>query len=96
MPSAKKFLQRSMDLASRPRCSQRTPREALEFHGKEPEFVQRMIFQRVGSYLRLAQVVFREAVAVDDKDSVGFKSATLTFNAAGFMAIRTSIASPGV
>ena len=32
-----------------------------------------MIFQRVGSYLRLAQVVFREAVAVDDKDSVGFQ-----------------------
>jgi len=73
MPNAKKFLQRSMDLASKTEMFQRTPREAFEFHGKKSEFVKRMIFQRVGSHLRLAQIVFREAVAVDDKDSVGFQ-----------------------
>jgi len=55
MPSAKKFLATIHGLCVETEVLQGTTREALEFHGKEPEFVQRMIFQRIGSQLRFTQ-----------------------------------------
>ncbi len=47
-------------------------RQAFQFDGKEPELVQRVILERVGGHLRLAQVGFLEAVGIDDENAVGF------------------------
>ena len=51
----------------------RPAREALEFDGEEAELVERMIFQRIRGHLRLAQIVFLEAVGIDDQDPVGLQ-----------------------
>ena len=48
-------------------------REAFQFHREEAIFVERMIFERVGSHLRFAQIGFRKCVGVDDQYSVGFQ-----------------------
>jgi len=49
---------------------------------------------RVGGHLRLAKIVFLETIAGDDEGLRGLRSAR-SLSAAGFIAIRTSIASPG-
>ncbi len=48
-------------------------REALQLDGEEPELVQRMVFEGIGSHLRLAQVGFLKAVGIDDEDAVGLQ-----------------------
>ncbi len=47
--------------------------EALQLDGEEPELVQRMVFEGIGSHLRLAQIGFLKAVGIDDEDAVGFQ-----------------------
>src|ERR1700738_4022998 len=51
----------------------RTARQALKFHGEKTELVERMVFQRIGGHLRLAQIAFRETVTVYDENAVGFQ-----------------------
>ena len=50
-------------------------REALKFNGEKAKLVERVVFQRIHGHLRLAQVVFGEAVVVDDEDAVGLQVA---------------------
>ena len=58
---------------------ERGARQALQFDGKQPVLVERMIFQRVDRHLRLAQVVFLEAVGIDDQDAVGLQVRDIHF-----------------
>ncbi len=58
---------------------QRTASQAFELNRKQPEFVQRMVFQRIGSHLRFAQVTFFEAIAVDDQNTVGLQVGNVDF-----------------
>src|ERR1700674_1653771 len=52
---------------------ERPAREALQLHREETELVERMVLQRIHGHLRLAQIAFREAVAVYDENAVGFQ-----------------------
>src|SRR5262249_12389008 len=47
--------------------------EALKLDREKPELVERMVFKRVGSDLRLAEVGFRKGVGIDDKNAVGLE-----------------------
>ncbi len=57
--------------------------EALQLDGEESEFVQRVIFQRIGGHLRLAQVRFHKAVGIDDEDAVGLQVADIDLQRRG-------------
>ena len=50
---------------------QGTPRQTLQLHSKQPEFIEGMIFQRIRGHLRFAQIVLLETVAVDNQDPIG-------------------------
>src|SRR5258707_7800050 len=51
------------------------PRQAFQLDRKKPELVQRVVFQRIGGHLRLAQVRFLEAIGIDDENAVGLQVA---------------------
>ena len=70
MPRAKKFLQRSMALASMPRCCSAARVRRSSSTGKDTEPVERMIFKRVSGELCFAKIAFRERVRVDNQDPV--------------------------
>ena len=58
---------------------ERTPRQTLQLDRKQPEFIERMIFQRIRGHLRFAQIVFLETVAVDDQDPIGLQVGNVYF-----------------
>ena len=58
---------------------QRGTSEALQFDGEDAELVQRMVFERIGGEVRLAQVAFLEGVGVDDGDAVWLQVANVDF-----------------
>ncbi len=58
---------------------ERTARQPLEFDGKQPELVERMILQRIRGHLRFAQVTLFETIAVDDQDPVGLQVRDIHF-----------------
>ncbi len=47
--------------------------QPLELDWEHAEFVERVVFQRIGGDMRLAQVRFLKAVRIDDQDSVGLQ-----------------------
>ena len=71
MPSAKKFLQRFMLLASRPRPSQGRVGQLLQRDREEAVTVEGMILERIRSHVGLVQVALGKAVAIDDQNAVG-------------------------
>ena len=52
-------------------------RQTLQFHGEDAEFVERMVLERIGGQVRLAEVAFLEAVGVDDGDAIGLQVANI-------------------
>jgi len=93
MPNAK-VLARSMVFASRPRCSRGTTREALEFHGKEPEFVPANDLPEIGISCAYA-IVFLKTVTLTI--SIRWPSVRHVYlQRGGFMAISTSMRRRGV
>ena len=83
MPSAKKFLQRSTLLLSRPKILQRGAGELGQFDGEEAIAVERMVFQRIRGHLRLAQIGFAEVIQVDDQNAVGLQVREIHFQRGG-------------
>ncbi len=58
---------------------QRTPRQALQFHRKQPELIEGMVFQRIRGQLRFAQIVLLETVAIDDQDPIRLQVGNVHF-----------------
>ena len=70
MPSAKKFLQRSTLLLSRPRSFSAARVSLRQLDRKEAIAVERMILERIRGHLRLAQIGLAEIVEIDDQNAV--------------------------
>ena len=70
MPSAKKFLQRSMRLGVEAQLLERRARQLGELDREQAVAVERVVLERVDLELRLLEVGRLEVVRVDDEDAV--------------------------
>ncbi len=96
MPSAKKFLQRSMLLASRPRSFRAACVSLVELDGEKAVAVEGMILERIRGHLRFAQVALGKVVAIDDQDAVGLQVLDVHFQRGGVHGDQHVHRSPGV
>ena len=62
---------------------QRSAGQLRKFNCKKPVTVERMIFERVLRDLRLAQIVFLEAIEIDDQNAVSFQVRQIHFQRGG-------------
>ena len=90
------FLQRSASLLPSPERLDRLERLAADVERHDLPAREAAVVERVGRIAGLGEVARRELAAVDDDEAAARRSPTFAFNAAGFIATRTSGSSPAV
>ena len=96
-PSVHMFLQRSASLLPRPKGLTASSGQRGDVERQHLPFRQAAVVERTDGIFGLFQVASGKLAGVGDDQPARFQRAsTLTFNAAGFIATRTSGASPAV